>query len=423
MSFTSAEATPSAAGPVTEPSAGTTGRGWRRNAGLIAVGGGASILGDEAAVVALVLAVSGVAGTATQLSPGAAVAALLIAGMLPAVLLAPVSGWVVDHTRARPLVVIASLAQALACVGLALVHSTAATLGLVLLLGVGATLVQPAWSALVPAVVPEEHVGQALSMTQTGRAVGGLLGPAAGGLLIASGGRPAAMLLDAATFVLLAGAAGMLSADRVPHPEKDAESTRWVSQAVAGFATLLRDRLLRPMLLLLVAFILALGVVNVVEVFFLTGTLGASPAAYGFVGALFAAATIVGAWAARPRADDRVLARQLVVSVVAMTVGVGLVGLSPTVLLAALASMVIGTGNGMLNVVAQHLVIRRVPSQVLGRVFAAIQGTANAAMFGSLILGGVIAGLVDPRSVFLVTAVIGAVAIAVTAAPLLRVRT
>jgi MFS family permease len=416
MSFTSSETTP---GPVEVPQA----RRWRRNAGLIAVGGGVSILGDEAAVIALVLAVSGATEAATQVSPGAAVAALLIAGMLPAILLAPVSGWVVDHTRARPLVIGASLAQALACVGLALVHTTLPTLALVLLLGVGATLVQPAWSALVPAVVPEEHVGQALSMTQTGRAIGALLGPATGGLLMAGGGRPAAMLLDAVTFVLLAGAALLLSADRAPSPEQDSGSPRWATQAVAGFTTLMRDRVLRPMLLLLIAFILALGVVNVVEVFFLTGTLGASPAAYGLVAALFAGATILGAWLARPKADDRMLARQLVAAVVAMTVGVGLVGLSPSVLLAACASAVIGTGNGLLNVVAQHLVIRRVPSQMLGRVFAAIQGTANAAMFGSLVLGGLIAGVVDPRSVFLVTALVGAVAIALTAAPLLRVRT
>jgi MFS family permease len=141
------------------------------------------------------------------------------------------------------------------------------------------------------------------------------------------------------------------------------------------------------------------------------------------VGALFAAATILGAWLARPKANDRLLARQLVLAVVAMTIGVALVGLSPTVLLAALASVVIGTGNGLLNVVTQHLVIRRVPSEVLGRVFAAIQGTANAAMFGSLALGGLIVGVVQPRSVFLVTAALAAVAVASTAAPLLRVRT
>jgi MFS family permease len=396
---------------------------WRRNAGLIAAGGGLSLLGDEAAVIALVLGLSGATGAVSELRPGVAVAALMIAGMLPAIVLAPVSGWVVDHSRAKPLVALASLVQVIACLGLAVVTSTAATLGLVLLLGVGAALVQPAWQALVPAVVPEEHVGRALSMTQIGRAVGALLGPAAGGLLMASGGRSAAMLVDAVSFLLLAGAALLVSGDRVPtSADRDDEPTRWRAQALAGYRTMGRDPVLRPTLVLLIAFIVILGVVNVAEVFFLTGTLGASPAAYGVVGALFAGATIVGAWRARPNASDRLLARQLVVAALAMAVGVAFVGLSPTVWIAAVASIVIGVGNGILNVVLQHLVIRRSPSQVLGRVFAAIHGSVNAAMFGSLIVGALLIGTFDPRSIFLAISVPAALAVALTARPLLRLK-
>jgi MFS family permease len=395
---------------------------WHRNAGLIAGGGAISLLGDEVAVLALVLAAS------ARPHGGAMVAALLTAALLPAIVLAPVSGWLVDRLSARRIVVVTSLAQAAVCLALAQVSGqvgtggSATVLALVVALNAGATLVQPAWQALVPAVVPESSVGTALAWVQTGRALGGLAGPAVGGLLVGLSGARAALLVDAATFVALAAAAALLDRDRRPHRSDDvATESGWWREALAGFTTITHDPVLRPMMILTLAFVLTLGLVNVVEVFFITTTLGASPIAYGVIGALFAAGTALGAWRSRSTDDDRGLARQFVVATCVIAAGIGLVGLSPGIVWAALASAAIGVGNGALNVVAQHLLIRRTPSDRLGRVMAAVQGAVNAAMIGSLALGGLLASLASPRSLFLATSVAGLVAIALTARPLLRV--
>jgi MFS family permease len=63
----------------------------------------------------------------------------------------------------------------------------------------------PAFDALVPSVVPEEHLVEANALDQFLRpAALWLLGPALGGVLVASAGTGAAFALDAATFALSA---------------------------------------------------------------------------------------------------------------------------------------------------------------------------------------------------------------------------
>src|SRR5690242_621294 len=88
-----------------------------------------SLLGDEAAVIALTLRLHDSGGGA------GVVAALLVAGLLPLVVLAGVAGRLVDRYDSRTLLVWSGLGQAAVCVVLALVHSGPATLALVVVLG------------------------------------------------------------------------------------------------------------------------------------------------------------------------------------------------------------------------------------------------------------------------------------------------
>src|SRR5215467_4965986 len=90
-----------------------------------------SLLGDEAAVIALTLRMHDSGGGA------GAVAELLVAGMLPLVVFAGVAGRLVDRFDSRPLLVWSGLGQAAACTVLALVHDAPATLALVVVLGAG----------------------------------------------------------------------------------------------------------------------------------------------------------------------------------------------------------------------------------------------------------------------------------------------
>jgi MFS family permease len=102
-----------------------------------------------------------------------------------------------------------------------------------------------------------------------------------------------------------------------------------------------------------------------------------------------------------------------------MALSMVLLGLSPTLVVAALASMTVGVGNGMLNVLAQSIFVRRSPSEVLGRVFAALQGVVGAAMLVATGLGGLLLGVVDVRTVIVGGGLLAVVALAAVSRPLL----
>ena len=387
----------------------------RRDLALVAGGRATSMLGDEVAVIALALWASH-QGRGTL-----AVAALVMAGTLPQLLAAPFAGLLVDRLSARRLIATVSSLQALVC--LAMVPAIgdddlAAVLALVVALGVGQTIANPAWQALVPAIVAPDQVTRALGTVQAATAGAMLLGPAVGGLLVGSVGTASALVVDAVSFAVLVVVALALRGDR--QPERPA--VRSTGETTAGIRLIGHDPVLRSVLVLVTALVLAAGAVNVAEIFLITGTLGAGPAAYGLVGALFAAGVMLGAVLAGKDRDVARAGRTLVGVTISMALSMVVLGLSPTLVVAALASMAVGVGNGMLNVLAQSIFVRRSPSDVLGRVFAALQGVIGAAMLVATGLGGMLLGVLGVRPVIVGSGVLAVVALLAVSRPLLAAR-
>src|SRR5215472_9066432 len=74
-----------------------------------------------------------------------------------------------------------------------------------------------------------------------------------------------------------------------------------------------------------------------------------------------------------------------------------------------------GVGNGLLNVCVATLVMTRSDERVRGRVSAALGAVTNGAGIASLVAGGGLAAVLDPRQIFLLASALGAVVTAVTA--------
>jgi MFS family permease len=167
----------------------------QRDARLITAAVGISALGDFLLWVPLTLHLK------EMTDSGIAVAALLFSLWMPVVLLAPVSGLLVDRSEARRLLLIASLAQAVVAGALALVlDSVAAILVLTTLLGIGFSIAQPAEFALVPVIAGEKRLNELNGYIETARYTGMTAGPLVGGILAGAGGTKVAMLVNAATF-------------------------------------------------------------------------------------------------------------------------------------------------------------------------------------------------------------------------------
>lgn len=183
-----------------------------------------SLLGDGVLLVALVW-------QAYQLSnrPGA-MAAVGVALTLPQVVLVLVGGVVSDRFERRQVMLGADLVRGVALVvlvGLSVTGSLQLShlVAFAVVYGAASAFFIPAFDALVPSIVPEEHLVEANALDQFVRpAALWLAGPALGGVLVGWGSASAAFALDAATFAVSAGCLARMS--RLPGREPDAMTVR-----------------------------------------------------------------------------------------------------------------------------------------------------------------------------------------------------
>src|ERR1700750_2398813 len=169
-----------------------------------------SALGDFLAVIPLALHLQHDSGS------GLVVAGLFIALWTPVAALAAPAGLLVDRFDPRRTLIAVSLAQALVAAGLAFAWSTFAILSLTALLGCGVAVAHPAEVALVPAVADENRLKAANGRIESARYLGYTLGPLLGGALAAGGGTRVALLIDAASFAVVALVALVLRPRRAP---------------------------------------------------------------------------------------------------------------------------------------------------------------------------------------------------------------
>src|SRR5207248_8285284 len=148
-----------------------------RDLRLLAGAAGLSALGDFMAIFPLILHVQQHTGSAF------AVSALIFALWGPVVLAAGLAGTIVDRFENRRILIAVSLAQAAVVAAmLAGVDSLWALLPLMVLLGCGVSVSQPAEFALVPAAAgADTDAARANGLMETTRSIGFTAGPVIGG--------------------------------------------------------------------------------------------------------------------------------------------------------------------------------------------------------------------------------------------------
>lgn len=130
------------------------------------------------------------------------------ARLVPLVLLALGSGVLADAVDRRRLMIGSQIAMLLCSLALAATTMTGAA-SLWIIYGVTAiaaaanTLGLPARQALVPSLVPREHLAGALSLNITAMQLATVLGPSLGGVIIAAAGVRAVYWIDVFTFMVI----------------------------------------------------------------------------------------------------------------------------------------------------------------------------------------------------------------------------
>jgi MFS family permease len=359
------------------------GRDFRLVAGAV----GLSALGDWVAIVALGLQIK------ETTDSGVAVAGLWVCLFGPSVAVAGHAGLLVDRIEATRLLTGVSLLGTLVAAVLGFTTGTAATLALTALLGLVFAILQPAEFALVPQLAGN-RIQEANAHIETARYVGFGLGPLLGGLLFLAGGLELAMLVDAATFAAVAGAALALRARRDPRTLGEAERT---PRARDGVAFLFDDRVLSLAMMVAFSSLLFMSAVWVGELFFVEDVLGRGDVAYGLFLSIWTVGMALGALLLSPRVTAGAVAATGLLAVAVQGMGLALPALWLSFGFFLASSFVGGLAHGLKNVMFRSLIHVRVPDHLHGRVFAAYNGIRNSAELGAFAAGGLLVTAIGPR--------------------------
>ena len=366
-----------------------------RDLRLLAGAAGISALGDFMAIFPLVLHVQQRTGS------GFAVSALIFALWGPVVLASGVAGAIVDRFENRRILIVISLAQAsVVAAMLVAVDSLWALLPLMMLLGFGVAVSQPAEFALVPAAAgPNTNSARANGLMETTRSIGFTAGPVVGGALGAGGLLWLALALNAASFLVVAAAALRLRARRRPECLGGAKSA---VRAREGFVFLGHER---DIVITLGGAVTALALFSIsvtAEPFFVSDVLRAGGLAYGVLLSSWTVGMAAGAAGLAHRVGRVQLAAGSLAAVALQGLGVAGAALAPILWVALIGFSFGGVAHGVKNVLLRTLIHERAPDELRGRAFAAYNGARNGAELGALVLGGIAVGALGARAALLV---------------------
>jgi MFS family permease len=365
------------------------------------IGQGASFIGDAVSMVALVVLVVQVTGSAS------AVGGALVARLLPTIA-SPLAGVIADRVDRRIVLVASDLARAVLVLGLVFARDLATIYVLVFLMGLARTVFNPTVRAAFPSVVGGGDLTRANALISGTFSTSIMVGPALGGLLVASIGVDAAFLADAVTYLV---SAILLSTVPLPHPRRESEEEAgFVRELRSGFGYLLGTRV--PLAIVVGAFltILTINATVPAEVFLAKETFGAGDVGYGLLVSLWGGGMVLGSamMAVLGNRINLVLLYFLSIFVGAFAL-VG-TGLAPAFILALGALTVEGAATGIDNVATDTILQKRVPEAFLGRVFSIRFLAYSAGEALAYPLGGLLVDTVGPRSTYILAGIATAAA-------------
>jgi MFS family permease len=303
-----------------------------------------------------------------------ALAAVGVAWSLPQVVLLLISGVLSDRLDRRLLMIAGDVIRglAIATIGIMSVAGTltmTSLVALVVVYGAGQALFGPAFSSIVPQVVPEHLLVEANSLGQFVRPITWtLIGPLVGGALVASLGTGWAFVADAATFAFSAVMIGLMRTR--PRPKNEDERTSAWADLKEGLRYVRsKTWLWVAMVAATVSLLATWGPWEVLVPYVVRNDLGGSAAALGLVYGAggVGSVTVALAMGQRGRLPRRALTMLYLTWAggMLMTAGFGLVSAVWQAMAVALVSESCITA---LIVIWFTLLQRLVPAHLLGRV-------------------------------------------------------
>jgi predicted MFS family arabinose efflux permease len=258
-------------------------------------------------------------------------------------------------------------------------------------------------------------IGEGNALMNFGFAVASVGGAALGGLLIAALGLAAALYVDAASFLVIAGL--LATTSRLPRPRHE-EQTSWLTRLRAGLGFARGHRLIRALLAGQSVALICFTLVVPIEVIYAQRSLGTTSAGFGVLLSAWGAGIVLGSLLYLSLKNRSGFG---VVIVSSAAVGLAYIGMSMagTLLVACLMSVVGGAGNGVQWVAVMTTLQQVTPPEYQARVSGLLESVGAALPGLGFVIGGVIAGIASPRAAFAVAGagILALVVIAVLVRP------
>ena len=325
--------------------------------------------------------------------------AAIIAGvdLIAATLASQIAGVWIDRLPRRPVMIAADLLRALLLASIPLAAFMTGGVSLLHLILVSAasgacsTAFDIAERSYLAGLVPTPDLRSVLAKVLGIRGAAEFFGFGAAGLLVGSIGGPAAIGVDALTYV---ASALLLTALRVREPRLSKATTRqsFLVEAEEGLRRTWAIPILRPLIASSAAIGIYFGLFRSAYMIYVVRTLGLSPEVVGFVIASGGIASFAGGLLTERISLALGTGRAISVSLVIVGVGLALVPLAPG---ASLTGIVLLVAHQFLSD-GFETVWEANQGAIRGRVLPdALQGRANAAFEGVSLLGrltGIVAG-------------------------------
>lgn len=324
-----------------------------------------------------------------------ALAYLGLAGLLPALTLVLINGYVADRFDRR--VVMFGADVVLAITALALLTLVARGDGIVWPIYVIIVLVScsrqfhnPAAQAIIPALVPPAQLSSAIALASSMFQGGQILGPALGGLLYAVDAR---MPFLVGAVLYAASAIASLAVQKSPPPESS-KGPVTVKSLMAGFEFAWRKHVIFGAVALDAAVVMLGGVVVLLPIF-AKDILQVGPHGLGLLRAAPALGAILMAlWLANNDYVNRGTGKKLFGTIAVFGLATALFGLSTNFWLSLLLLVIVGASD-MISVVIRHTMVQaETPDDLRGRVAAVNSLFISSASELAQARAGVVAGII-----------------------------
>jgi MFS family permease len=373
----------------------------QRNFALLWSAGFISQAGDWLLLIALPYYIYTLTGSVL------ATGGMFVAETLPRLVLGSVAGVFADRWDRKRIMIAADLSRAVILLPLLVIHSSAQVPLVYVIAFLESSIGQffmPADRALLPQLVAQDDLMAANSAFSLSDAVTRLIGPPLGGALLSLLGLSSVVFVDSASYVLsglfiLAVAAPRTATDEVEEAVEESAGlwTEVWRDWIDGLRVVQRSRLLVTVFATWGILMLGQGIVNVLLVAFVRGTMHGSAEVFGWLMAGQGVGALVASLLLAERLGGLAPPTRIValgISLAGVTLGIATNVPSLGVVLVCL--VFIGVLAVAVMISMQTILQTAVPNEYMGRVFGAYGTTAAVTTLVGMAVGSTIGNVAGP---------------------------